>query len=457
MSKSTRSILGVLLALFASACGGSATGVVPPSCVGTSTAGVGSPGSVVHTRVGSTIRRPPNLPLYAPDRLLVKFRTGVQGAAVQSLHQQAGGSVIRIIQKLDVHVVRVDTASMARVMTAYRASPFVEFVENDTYVYAAATPNDALYSLQWHYPAINLPAAWDVVTGPNCVIVAVLDTGIRPHPDLTWVAGFDFFSNDADPTDPGCPNTDPSGFSHGMHVAGTIAALTNNVIGVAGVNWGGSTGTQIMPLRVLGESGSTCGVGTASMVADALVYATDNGAKVANMSFAGPASATLESGVNYAYTRGVTLVAAVGNESRNIDDPAKPNDPGSYPAGYTNVIAVGATACNNARASYSNFGTQLDLMAPGGDSLSCSGDPSPEEILSASWSPTGGNGYYSGSGTSFSAPHVSGLAVLLIARGITGPANIQIRLQSTATDLPPAGRDDLTGWGLVNAAAAVGP
>jgi len=377
----------------------------------------------------------------------------VQAAAVQSLHQQAGGSVIRIIQKLDVHVVRVDTAGMARVMATYRASPLVEFVEHDTYVYATANPNDSLYNLQWHYPAIQLPAAWDVVTGPNCVIVAVLDTGIRPHPDLTWVAGHDFFADDVDPFDPGC-FSDPTGFSHGMHISGTIAALTNNALGVAGVNWGG---VQIMPLRVLGESGSTCGVGTASMVADALRHATDNGAKVANMSFAGPASATLEIGVNYAYSRGVTLVAAAGNENSNIDDPADPNDPGSYPAGYSNVIAVGATNCNNARASYSNFGTQLDLMAPGGDFVDCPGGLSPEEILSTSWSPNGGNGYYPGKGTSFSAPHVSGLAVLLIARGIVGPANIQNRLQSTATNLGPPGWDPLHGWGLVNAAAAVGP
>lgn len=457
MSKSRRSILVVLLlALFASACGGSATGVMPPSCVGTSAAGVASPGAVVPKRAGSITRRPSNLPLYAPDRLLVKFRTGAQAASVQSLHQQAGGSVIRIIQKLNVHVVRVDAASMARVMASYRASPFVESVENDTYVYAAAIPNDSLYSLQWHYPAINLPAAWDVVTGPNCVIVAVIDTGIRPHPDLTWVAGYDFFSNDADPTDPGClANLDD--FSHGMHVAGTIAALTNNAIGVAGVNWGGSTGAQIMPLRVLGESGGTCGVGTASMVADALVYATDNGAKVANMSFGGPASSTLENGVNYAYSRGVTLVAAAGNESIDMSTPCSTTCPQVYPAAYPNVIAVGATACNNTRASYSNFGMQLDLMAPGGDFVSCSGDPAPEEILSTSWSPNGDNGYYFGRGTSFSTPHVSGLAVLLIARGIVGPANIQNRLQSTATDRGAPGWDPLYGWGLVNAAAAVGP
>lgn len=340
---------------------------------------------------------------------------------------------------------------MAKVMATYRASPFVEFVENDTHVYAAAIPNDSLYSLQWHYPAINLPAAWDVVRGPNCVIVAVIDSGIGPHPDLTWVTGFDFFSNDTDPTDPGC-STNRDDFSHGMHIAGTIAALTNNSIGVAGVNWGGSTGTQIMPLRVLGESGGTCGVGTVSMVADALVYATDNGAKIANMSFGGPASSTLQNGVNYAYSRGVTLVAAAGNT-----DPVT-GTAVTYPAAYPNVIAVGATDCNNARASYSNFGPELDLMAPGGDAVNCPGGTSPfDEILSASWSPNGGTGYYIGSGTSFSAPHVSGLAVLLIARGIVGPANIQNRLQSTATNLGSPGWDALTGWGLVNAAAAVGP
>ncbi|HET6780851.1 MAG TPA: S8 family serine peptidase, partial [bacterium] len=129
----------------------------------------------------------------------------------------------------------------------------------------------------------------------------------------------------------------------------------------------------------------------------------------------------------------------------------------AYPAAYPNVIAVGATACNNARASYSNFGSQLDLMAPGGDFVSCSGNSSPEAILSTSWSPNSGNGYAFFIGTSSAAPHVSGLAALLIARGITGPANIQNRLQATATDLGAPGRDNLHGWGLINAAVAVGP
>jgi len=335
-------------------------------------------------------------------------------------------------------------------MASYRASPPVEFVENDPYVYATATPNDTFYPGQWHYPAINLPAAWDVVTGPDCVIVAVIDTGIRAHPDLTWVAGFDFFSGDADPTDPGCTR-DRNDLSHGMHVAGTIAALTNNVAGVAGVNW---RGALIMPLRILGESGGTCGVGTASMAADALVYAADHGAKIANLSFGGPPSAVLESAVNYAFNGGVTLVGAAGNDGVDMSTPGAQ----AYPAAYPNVIAVGATACNNARASYSNFGSQLDLMAPGGESsVVCSGNPSTEGILSTSWSPNDGNVYAFAIGTSQAVPHVSGVAALLIARGIVGPANIKNRLQSTATNLGPPGWDPLHGWGLVNAAAAVGP
>lgn len=391
------------------------------------------------------IRNRSNLPRYAPDRLLVKFKPTALGVPAQSVHQQAGGSAIKIIPKLNVHVVRVEAASLERAKAAYRASPLVEYVENDAYLYAAATPNDPLYPQQWHYPAINLPAAWDVVTGPNCVIVAVIDTGIRFHPDLTWVAGFDFFSNDSDPTDPGC-STAPN-FSHGTHVAGIIAALTNNGTGVAGVNW---RGIQIMPIRVLGESGANCGVGTTSMVADGIIFAADQGAKIINLSLAGSPSTTLEDAVNYAYGKGVTLVAAAGNENADITPPpAPPPAPqGSYPAGYQNVIAVGATECNNLRASYSNFGAALDLMAPGGDGPNCG-------IASTSWSP--GSEYNSGTGTSFAAPHVSGVAALLIARGIVGPANIQNKLQSTATDLGTPGPDPLHGYGLVNAAAAVGP
>jgi len=320
----------------------------------------------------------------------------------------------------------------------------VQYAEQDVYAYADATPNDTYYPLQWHYPRIGLPAAWDVVIG-SPVIVAVLDTGIRfDHPDLAGVAvgGYDVIDNDPDPTDPGC-EADPYDPSHGVHVAGTVAAVTDNGRGVAGVVWGGRSGVRIMPVRVL----DGCGSGTDATVAAGIVYAADNGAKVINLSLSGPVGTqTLKDAVDYAYARGVVLVAAAGNDNGPVD----------YPAAYPNVIAVAATACNNTRAGYSNIGPEVDVAAPGGDMVDCDGDGRADLVLSTWWSPAHGNAYGYMGGTSMAAPHVSGVAALLIARGITGPAAIQDWLQRTAIDLGPPGRDDHYGWGLVEAASAVG-
>ncbi|HET6947688.1 MAG TPA: S8 family serine peptidase [bacterium] len=192
-----------------------------------------------------------------------------------------------------------------------------------------------------------------------------------------------------------------------------------------------------------------CGTGTYTDIADGITYAADHGAKVINLSLGGSAaSTTLENAVNYAYNRGVTLVAAAGNE----------NGPVLYPAVYSNVIAVAATACNNAKASYSNSGPQIDVAAPGGDgTVTCGGgNPNTTWVWSPSWSPTSGNQYFGMRGTSMATPHVAGVAALLISRGITTPAGIQATLQDTATDLGAFGRDDIFGYGLINAASAVG-
>ena len=390
-------------------------------------------------------------PTYVPDRLVVKFRSSLTIEEIQALHQQAGGRVLKTISRFGAQVVKLGpgvTASSA--ISHYRASGLVEYVEQDVYASITATPNDQFYYAQWHYPAINLPGAWDNANGSAGVVVAVLDTGIRSHPDLDGITvqGRDIFDNDNDPTDPGC-STDPSLFSHGMHVTGTIDALTNNGIGVAGVNWGGVAGTKIMPIRVLGEiSGVGCGMGSLSDAADGIIYAVDHGAKVINMSIGGSAGLTvLENAVNDAFSRGVTLVAAAGNN----------NGPVSFPAAYANVIAVAATACDNSKASYSNFGPQIAVAAPGGDfNITCGGDPNSGYVWSPSWSPNTGNVYLGWNGTSMAAPHVTGVVALMISRGITGPSNIRNVLQSTATDLGAPGRDDVFGYGLVNAAAAVG-
>ena len=458
-----RSSLLVILAFAASACGGGGTGAPapaptpPPGGIGTVTGTVavaptalaGQQAAVPPGRSGRLLRRPPGLPIYVPDTLLVKFRPAAQVGSIQAMHQQVSGTVIRTIPRLEVQVVRLSSGVSAdAALTAYRTSAIVEYAERDVYGYLTALQNDQFFNLQWHYPAISLPLAWDTTRGSPAAIVAVLDTGIRSHPDLDGIAvqGWDFFGNDSDPTDPGC-SVDPSLFSHGMHVTGTIAALTNNSIGVAGVNWGGVAGTRIMPIRVLGEVAGTCGVGAFSAVADGIIYAADHGAKVINMSLGGPVGTmTLQNAVNYAFGLGVTLVAAAGNE----------NGPVGFPAAYPNVIAVAATACNNARASYSNMGPELDVAAPGGDFVDCTGDGVAEFVLSPSWSPNTGNVYLYNLGTSMATPHVAGVAALIISRGPTGPAAIQARLESTAIDLGPPGKDTQFGSGLVNAAAAVG-
>lgn len=426
----------------------------PPGTTGTVTGSVAVAATAVPAAAGGPVRPVRSSlgrPTLVPEQLMVKFRPGVAAATAAEVHRQANATVLRTIERLDVQVVRLAPGTPAEAaMAAYRASGLVEYVEQDKYAYATVTPNDPMYSSQWHYPQIGLPSAWDITTG-GAVIVAVLDTGIRfDHPDLTGVTVLgsgphtDFVSDpgngdgdgrDNDPTDPGCAS-DPTDPSHGTHVAGTVAARTNNGIGVAGVNWGGVSPTKIMPLRVL----NGCGTGTYTDIAAAIIYAADHGAKVINMSLGGPlGSPTVDSAITYARGLGVTLVAAAGNDFCTAVD---------YPARNPDVIAVAATTITNARASYSDCGPELDVAAPGG-----SGGTS--GVLSPSWSPASGNGYWYMSGTSMATPHVAGLVALMISRGITGPANIQSVLQSTATDLGTPGFDTAFGWGLVNAASAV--
>lgn len=450
-------IAGVAVA--AAACGGGGGGVVPPPGSGGAVSGtvVTDSGTTLSLDAARLTAGTPKLrslrgrPVYVPDQLVVRFRPVAQAQDAESLHRQAGGRLVRTIPQLGVHVVKVDPARLQAALAAYRASPLVQYAEQDAYAYALAAPNDQYYPLQWHYPKIGLPAAWDVVTG-GPVIVAVVDSGIRfDHPDLVGVTvpGYDFVDNDPDPTDPGCPTVDPDDLSHGTHVAGTIAALTNNSVGVAGVAWGGASAVKIMPVRVLGEdvSGGECGTGFLSWVAQGIVWAADRGAKVVNLSLAGDADVqALRDAVDYALTRGVTPVAAAGNDA----------GPVSYPAAYPGVIAVAATACDDTRAYYSNYGPQVWVAAPGGDAYkNCVGDSRPEMVLSTTWSPNAGNVYAAFQGTSMAAPHVAGVAALLVVRGFTTPDAIRNRLKDTAVDLGPSGFDQFFGYGLVNAAAAV--
>jgi len=325
------------------------------------------------------------------------------------------------------------------------------------------TPNDTYYGLQWHYPLINVPQAWDVVTAGADVLVAVIDTGVLlEHPDLQGqlVSGYDFISStsisvdgdgiDTDPDDPGDQSPGGSSF-HGTHVAGTVAASTNNGVGVAGI----ARSAKIMPLRALGKGG-----GTSYDILQAVRYAAglenDSGttpaqiADVMNLSFGGSGGSQSEQEVySMAREAGIVIVAAAGNESSSSP---------SYPAAYDGVVSVSAVDMNGDIASYSNFGDTIDLAGPGGDTSSdTNGDGYPDGVLSTAGDDSSGTiqfVYKFYQGTSMAAPHAAGVAALMKAvyPGLSPDTFDSLIASGTITkDLGNTGRDEQYGFGLIDA------
>ena len=412
----------------------------------------------------------PALPA-VPGELLVKPRPGRDLAGMLArrgchVEGEIPDRVLRVRFEFDASVSADDRARYTTAMAAsLDASDDVEYCERNLYRFATGEPNDTFYNLQWHYSLLQLPAAWDITTGDNGVIVAVIDTGETSHPDLAGrqIGGYDFISDiqnagdgngmDPDPTDVGDSNgLAPSSF-HGTHVAGTIGANSDNGEGGAGVTWA----TRLMHLRVLGL------LGASDMdIANAILYAAQlaNGsgaipgerADIVNLSLGGPGfSQTVQDAVTDAYNAGVVLVAAAGNNDSNV---------AFYPAANTNVISVSAVDLVSAKAPDSNFHSTVDLAAPGGDlGADLNGDGYPDGVLSTLVDDAGSSAefvyqYYQG--TSMAAPHVSGIAALMLAVDpLLTPAEIEAILESTATDLGPAGHDDVFGNGLVNAYQAV--
>jgi thermitase len=358
------------------------------------------------------------------ERILVGFRQPPAAAELDALRRTLESVLSRPIDpdELDLplpNVARISAGQLPDLTVirgALRSLSPVTFVEIDGEVSAFFNPDDPLYPRQWHLPSVSAPQAWDLTTGSTQVIIAVIDTGVDyNHPDLAGktVAGYNFVSRNADPMDDN---------GHGTHVAGIAAASGNNALGVAGVDWS----ARIMPLKVLNAQGS----GYESDVASAIRYAADHGARVINMSLGGPNdSYTVREAVNYAFNKGVTLVAAAGNNASSV----------SYPAACENVIAVGALDSQNGLLPYSNRGPALDLTAPGASILS-----------------TVPGGYQEMSGTSMASPVVAGCASLLLARNPSySPSQVEKALEGGATDLGVAGFDSTFGYGKVNAYAAL--
>jgi thermitase len=355
---------------------------------------------------------------YVPDEVLIRFRKAAAYENILQCLSLADATIISSIEEINVWVVQVPFGDVAEAIAAISACPEVRYAEPNYIASIADTiPSDPNWSLQYGLVNIRAPQGWDYSTGSTAVTIAILDSGVDlSHPDLAGklVPGYDFVNGDASPQDDN---------GHGTHVAGIAAASANNGIGVAGVSWG----ARIMPVKVLNAGGN----GTFADVAAGIAWAADNGAQVINLSVGGASSsAVLRDAVNDAYDKGVVLVAAAGNTGSGVI---------LYPARYPNVIAVGAVDGANNRAGFSNFGPELDLVAPGSSIYST--------II-------GGYGYKSG--TSMAAPYVSGLAAIL--RGYPGgysPDAIALEMESTALDLGRAGFDVSYGFGLIQMDAAL--
>ena len=347
-----------------------------------------------------------------------------------------------------VFEVRGDGARPARidaetVMRELAKNPDVALVEPDLRMQMALTPNDTRYQDQWHYfestAGMNLPDAWEISTGSG-VVVAVIDTGITTHSDLSGqtVAGYDFISDtsvsndgngrDSNPADPGDAYNGNNSSWHGTHVAGTIAALTNNSKGVAGVAFN----AKIQPLRVLGKGG-----GSLADISDAIIWASGgsvqgvpaNGtpAKVINLSLggSGSCSSTYQSAINTARQRGTVLAIAAGNSNTNVS--------GFQPANCSGVVAVAASDREGNRASYSNYGTGIDVTAPGGETA-VSGNGVLSTLNSGTNAP-GSESYAYYQGTSMATPHVAGLAALILAKASKTPDEIETLLKQNVRPL----------------------
>ena len=407
---------------------------------------------------GSSAMVPPGLARMAQERglSLKEHRTTGLGAKVYTLGKWAAVA---------------DLEALARQMK--NDDDNIEYAEPDRRMYPLMTPNDTDYSKLWGLQGgsggIRANTAWDTYTGTG-VVVAVLDTGIRgSHPDLVGqtVAGYDmiadtFVSNDgtardADPSDPGdwatagqCGTGEPATNSswHGTHVAGTIAAKGNNSTGVIGVAFG----AKVQAVRVLGRCG-----GYTSDIADGMIWAsggTVSGlpanatpAKVINMSLGGGGACdtTSQNAINSARSRGTVVIVAAGNENQNASN--------SNPANCSGVVTVAAVGPTGGRAYYSNYGTVVDVAAPGGD-LSGGNANGIYSTLNAGTSGPGADNYAYYQGTSMATPHVAGLAALMYqAKPTATPDQIEAALKSSARAFPATCSG--CGTGIIDAPAAI--
>ncbi len=335
-------------------------------------------------------------PAFVPGEILVKFRQESSSA----LSLKKGDRIADSINELGISVVKLRPGiNLFDAIKEYRGNKDVVWAEPNYIASIEQLPNDPNYSLQWGLTSVNAESAWLLTKGSAEVVIAIVDTGVDlNHPELVGktVPGYDFVNRDAVPNDDN---------GHGTHCAGIAAASTDNGVGIAGVSWS----SQIMPVKVLDSKGN----GSYSNIANGILFASKNGAKVISVSAGGlSASSTLQSAVNAAWASGSVVICAAGNNG---------NTTPFYPAFYSNAIAVGAIDNFDQKTWYTNFGSWVDVAAPG------------DNVFSTL--PNGSFGYKYG--TSMAAPFVAGQAALIFSKyGLFSPASfVRNKIESSTTNI----------------------
>lgn len=371
-----------------------------------------------------------------PDEIVVRFEPDTPQTRINEILAQNDLTVLRYTAGIDIYLCSTPPGKTGKIIQDLLRLPEVRYAEFNFVVEETFIPNDPDFNnpdLVWAPQLIGAPVAWDVTTGSPDVIVAVVDSGIsHVHPEfagriLPCVSPTtgqpdicDFVNNDSDPADDR---------GHGTHVSGIVAAAINNNTGSTGI----APGVKILPVKVLNSSG----IGTTANTASGIIYATDHGARIINLSLGFITNAAvLGEAVNYAASRNILVVAAAGN--------AGGGGYVFYPAAYEASFAVGATTVGDNLWVLSNYNDYLDIAAPG------------ENIWSTDWTSTNPITYTKRSGTSMAAPHVSGLAALIWSlRPELGAADVRAVIEQSALDLGAAGWDPQFGAGRIRADQAL--
>jgi serine protease len=402
---------------------------------------------------------------FVPGRLLVKLADGVTESSLSALAARTGARSVSRRPFADFIVMTIDAdRDVEATAREVAAQPGVVYAEPVWRRYAMYTPNDPLYHLQWNFQKLDMERTWDINRGAaSSLVVAVIDSGVayttkgptREAPDLegqTFVSPHDFIWDDDTPVDLD---------GHGTHVTGTIAQRTGNDLGVAGMAFN----VSIMPVKVLSgpwdEIMGAPNVGTSETLAQALRYAADNGAKVMNLSLGGDGESDAErDAINYAISKGAVVLVAGGNSGET-------GSPDSFPAAFAadikGLVAVAALDLNLQRAVYSNSNPYVEIAAPGGDVFAdLNNDGYGDGVIQQTLDPSAVDigifdefGYFFFEGTSMATPHVAGLAALLMTQGVTDPKAVEAVIERFATDIGPTGRDNDTGFGVINPRATI--